>query len=176
MNFSQKDKKHFVLLGPPNSGKTTLFNWLTGFKHRVVNYPGSTVLLSVGDVLKKYKLPRSVTDTPGIYSLFPHSEDEKATQQFLFKNKETSVLILVLDASKLEIQLPLFFQLKEAGFPLVVALTMGDILPKPARIDISILKKLLKSPVVPIKGLMGEGVPELVGELEKLELQTSGIY
>jgi len=162
-------KKHIVLAGPPNAGKTTLFNWLTGFKHRAINYPGSTVLLSVGSILEKYNCPAELVDTPGIYSLFSQSEDGKTTNQALFENKNLSALIVVLDASKLEIQLPLLLQLKSAGFPFVVALTMWDVLPKHSALDISILRRLLNSPIVPVKGLIGDGVAELVKELENLE-------
>ena len=171
--MKEKNQQHIVLIGPPNSGKTTLFNWLTGFKHRVVNYPGSTVFLSLGQMLEKYKISADVTDSPGIYSLFPHSEDEQITNQSLFKNNPPSALILVLDASKLEIQLPLFFQLKEAGFSLIVALSMWDLLPRHSQIDISTLERLLKAPVVPLKGLIGEGVAELIKNLEKLLSQKS---
>lgn len=168
MNTSlQKNNKHIVLVGPPNSGKTTLFNWLTGFKHRVINYPGSTVLLSIGKLLEKYNLPINLMDTPGIYSLSPESQDEQVTKDTLFKNKDISGLILVLDASKLEVQLPLFFQLKETGFPLLIVLTMSDILPKDRRMNFSFLKKALGVPVIPIKGLTGEGVGDLITPLRK---------
>ena len=172
MNTSTQKDNDIVLIGPPNSGKTTLFNWLTGFKHRVVNYPGSTVLLSTGRLLKKYNLPAQLTDTPGIYSLLPQSQDEQVTVNSLFKNKNISALILVLDASKLEVQLPLFFQLKEAGFPLIVVLTMWDILPKDT-IDSTLLEKTLKVPVIPVKGLLGEGVSSIIKSLKSLRPQKT---
>lgn len=161
----QQSKKHIILIGPPNSGKTTLFNWLTGFQHRVINYPGSTVLVSVGRLLKKYGLFADVTDTPGIYSLSPQSEDELSAKKALFKNKTTPIVILVLDVNKLEVQLPLFFQLKSAGFPLLVALSMWDLLPGDS-INTVELEKHLKAPVIPMKGLMGGGVEELINRLK----------
>ena len=136
----------------------------------MINYPGSTVFLSKGDCLKKYGLSATVTDTPGIYSLSPQSEDEQITKDILFKNGQPDALVLILDTGKLEVQLPLFFQLKEAGFPLVVALTMWDI-SKPS-IDVQALEKLLKSPVIPIKGLIGEGLSDLVFQLKKLLAKT----
>ena len=150
----------FILVGPPNSGKTTLFNWLTGFKSQVVNYPGSTVQLATGALQKKYSLDAQITDTPGIYSLFPGSEDEKITARFLFS--QTSPVVLVLDSMKLEIQLPLFFQLKEAGFRVIVALTMSDLMEAP--LNGEVLSRLIKAPVVSVKGLTGEGVQELVSK------------
>ena len=157
-------KKSLVLAGPPNSGKTTLFNWLTGFRNRVVNYPGSTVRLSRGMLQKKYGLNVEVTDTPGLYSLFPQSSDEEVTGRFLFS--KSAPVVLVLDAMKLSAQLPLFFQLQSAGFQVIVVLTMLDLMKSPP--DIKILKNLLKSPVIPLKGLTGEGVVDLVSEMKKL--------
>ena len=155
-------RKRIILTGPPNSGKTSLFNWLTGFRHRVVNYPGSTVFLSVGRLLEKYGLLADVTDSPGIYSLFPQSEDEKITVQALFRDKKPDAVILVLDEGKLEIQLPLLFQLKEAGFPVLTALTMRDTVPHGALVDTDFLSQELKSPVTPVQGLTGKGMYELI--------------
>ena len=159
--------KNVVLIGQPNSGKTTLFNWLTGFKHRVINYPGSTVCISSGYLHKKYNLPIALVDTPGAYSLFPKSTDEEVTIDYLFSKKNIETVILILDGSKLEIQLPLFFQLKEAGFKIVVALTMWDLIFKDS-LDIDQLQKSLGVPVVPINGLVGSGVYELIEQLHPL--------
>ena len=162
-------KKKILLIGPPNSGKTTLFNWMTGFKHKVMNYPGSTVLTGTGELLKKYDLPAQVIDTPGAYSLFAQSEDEKISCRTLFEQKEDFVIILVLDSSKLEIQLPLFFQLKDAGFPLITALTMPDVLQKSSRLNKDILSQELKSPVVFIHNSTGRGLFQLIKEIKKLK-------
>lgn len=162
-------KSSLVLVGPPNSGKTTLFNWLTGFKSQVVNYPGSTVQLSTGSLQKKYSLNVQITDTPGIYSFFSGSSDERITKQFLFS--KSSPVVLVLDSMKLEIQLPLLFQLKEAGFQVITVLTMSDLMKTP--LDIKTLSQFIEGPVISMKGLTGEGVRELVSEIKTI-LQKSG--
>ena len=161
-------EQSITLVGFPNSGKTTLFNWLTGFKSRVVNYPGSTVRLSTGPLLKKYGLNAEVTDTPGIYSLFAGSADERATGEFLFSKAD--VTVLVLDAVKLEIQLPLLFQLREAGFRVITVLTMSDLLKAPP--DVKTLSRLIKVPVVAVQGLTGKGVYELVSAIQNLPEKT----
>ena len=163
-----QNKKHIFLIGPPNSGKTTLFNWLTGFKQKAINYPGSTVFLSVGELLEKYKLFADVTDSPGLYSLFSQLESEKASRQSLFKKEQ--IVVLVLDASKLEAQLPLFFQLKSAGFCPLIVLTMEDLLPKKSKINTRQLAQLLKSPVVSVQGLIGSGMDELTNHLRNFPM------
>ena len=159
------NKKKIFLIGPPNCGKTTLFNWITGFKNKTLNYPGSTARVSAGKLLEKYNLPLQVIDTPGVYSLFPKSEDEEVTVKSLFTAGDPFV-ILVLDASKLEVQLPLFFQLKESGCPLAIALTMGDLLPQ-KHFHLALLEKSLGASVTAIKGLTGEGVVELIEKIQK---------
>ena len=128
----------------------------------MVNYPGSTVHLSTGPLQKKYSLNIQITDTPGIYSLFARSADEEASHKFLFS--KASPVVLVLDAMKLEIQLPLLFQLKEAGFQILVALTMSDLMESPP--NIQTLSRLTGTPMVQVKGLTGEGVQELISKVK----------
>ena len=156
-------KKQIILIGPPNSGKTSVFNWLTGFKKSTFNYPGSTVLLSHGKLLPKYNLEAKVTDSPGIYSLTPGSEDEKASISLIEKRKKEAHVVLVLDASKLEVGLPLFFKLKEENYDLSLILTMPDLV----SLDISSLEKELGTVVSPINGLTGKGVFEFLENLQK---------
>lgn len=167
---NQASYKNILLTGPPNCGKTTLFNWLTGFKNKTVNYPGSTVLISKGGLLKKYGLPAvAVADSPGAYSLSPQSDDEKTAVKALDADKKSKLLVLVLDASKLEVQLPLFFKLKEKGCSVLIALTMIDILPDSCRPQTEILSQELEAPVVLINGETGEGVLDLVEEIKKFK-------
>ncbi|MCY4321958.1 MAG: ferrous iron transporter B, partial [Bdellovibrionaceae bacterium] len=167
--MNDSSQKKIFLIGPPNSGKTSLFNWLTGFKHKVINYPGSTVLAGKGNLLKKYDYTATIIDTPGIYSLSAQSEDERITRQTLLNEKENCLVILVLDSSKLEAQLPIFFQLKSEGFPLIVALSMSDISQKNFPLDIAVFSQKLKSPVVLLNSLTGEGVFQLIAKIKKLK-------
>ncbi len=172
---------YLILIGPPNSGKTTLFNWITGYKRQTVNYPGSTVDLSIGLVRKKQSnLSWKIVDTPGVYHLSlsdwnsnkrkidsntATSAEEQVVQQILWDASEQGELrgvILVLDATRLSRQLPLLFYLKAAGVPLVLALSMYDLQRKTASMQLSLLSQRLGVPVCPIEGLLGGGVRELL--------------
>ena len=159
---------HLILIGPPNSGKTTLFNWITGYKRQTVNYPGSTVELSFGLIRKKHiSCSWRIVDTPGLYSFLSPSPEREVTKNILtdsIKNKELRGVILVLDATRLERHLPLVFQLKEMGLPVLVALSMYDIQKKESELDLSLLSQKLGIPVCPIEGLLGGGVPELLSK------------
>ncbi|MDE0151376.1 MAG: ferrous iron transporter B [Bdellovibrionales bacterium] len=163
---SNTNKKHIILIGPPNSGKTTLFNWLTGYKARVVNYPGSTVDYLTGDPLDKYNLPYKIIDTPGVYSIFPKNPSEHITQKILTETPVHTVLVSI-DISRLHRQLPLVFQLKAMGLPVAVALTMTDLVDQ--KYDISKLSKTLGGiPVFSVQGKLGQGVTELAQGISKL--------
>ena len=157
---------HLVLVGPPNSGKTTLFNWLTGYNKQTVNYPGSTVEVAFGLI---HKHNWKVVDTPGIYNFFPDNPGEKVTRNILrdsSQKEELKGVIVVLDSTRLTRQLPLFFQLKAMNIPIVVALTMYDIQKKSVPFDLELLSKELGVAVCPIEGLLGGGVKELLKTAE----------
>ena len=180
------DSQHVLLIGPPNSGKTTLFNWLTGYKRKTVNFPGSTVEIALAPIKKtrssslnkdskkkdssftKDLSACQIVDTPGIYSFFSISEERKCILDLLkdsFQNNKLKAVVLVLDATRLKRQLHLFFQLQAVGVPIVLALTMCDIQKKQGQLSIEKLSKQLKIPVYPIEGLLGGGVEELKGAL-----------
>ncbi len=154
------------LIGAPNSGKSTLFNWLTGKKQRAVNYPGSTVEYSRGPLLEIYKCPAEVIDTPGIYSLFPKTNDEEVTANIL-KNNDYKKVILVADATQLQRHLYIYRQLHEAGYDIIIALMMTDLLKKSkSQINIPLLEQELGVKIIPIEGRLGAGVKELAAAID----------
>ena len=162
-----KDPFEIIIVGPPNSGKTTLFNNLTGHKKKTVNYPGSTILISKGIIQEKYRIEGILTDTPGVYSLFPKSGEEAITRELLFSKQNIAAVIVTIDTGKLEAHLPFLFQLKDAGFPLLLVLTMWDKAKEKASF-LKTLKQFLNVPIIPMKGLIGDGVPHLTEELKKI--------
>ncbi|HEX2787966.1 MAG TPA: ferrous iron transport protein B [Ignavibacteria bacterium] len=170
---TEVDKKIplITLLGHPNSGKTTLFNYLSGRKYKTVNYPGSTVEYSISSFLNKFEVNANILDSPGIISLIPCSPDEKLSVQYVYnhpKHGNTDIAIVTLDASQLSRHLLLVKQLKECNFKVIVALTMVDVLNKKG-IDISTkkLSELISCDVVKIDGRDGEGVNDLLKTLRE---------
>lgn len=163
-----------VLIGTPNSGKTTLFNWLTGRNQKVVNYPGSTVDYSKGMSLDVYGSSFSVFDSPGTYSLKPKSPEEEVTLRLLYDpEKSFQAVVAVVDSTQLERQLPLVQQLKEVGIPVVVALTMKDLHQLDKReVPAEKIEKELGVPVVAVDGLLGKGMDELVLRLNQVKSPT----
>lgn len=151
-----------ALVGSPNSGKTSLFNWLTGARFKTVNYAGATVESHKGLSLPVYGEAFEVMDTPGIYSLNPGSKDEEVTLKILSR-KDLDRVVLVLDASQLKRQLLLALQLQEMGIPFSVALTMNDLAEKSKQLlHLEGLSEVLGAPVAPVDGRLGGGMKELV--------------
>ena len=161
-----------ALVGSPNSGKTTLFNWLTGLRYNTVNYPGSTVDYSAGTSHSRYGESVHLMDTPGVYGLSPKSPDEEVTINALQENfswGSVKLVISVVDATHLSRQLLLTRQLLASGFQVIVAVTMMDLLSeKGLEIDIEALAKELNCTVVPIDGRLGGGVQILVDETRRV--------
>ena len=117
--------KNFVLAGNPNSGKTTLFNSLTGSTAHVGNWPGVTVDKKEG-LYKKEKELINIMDLPGIYSLSPYTPEEVISRNYIL-NENVDCIINIVDVTNLERNLYLTTQLMEVGVPIVIALNMMDV-------------------------------------------------
>lgn len=167
--FLPDREKVIALVGSPNCGKTTLFNWLTGSRFKTVNYPGSTVDYLVGGVHERYGKwtePLWVMDTPGTYSLEPKSPDEHVTIQAIYEHERfghATLVVSVADATMLSRQLFITRQLIAAGFHTVLAITMNDLLERRGlRINIDVLAEELGVPVMLVDGRLGGGMQALV--------------
>src|SRR5512140_205579 len=117
------------IVGPPNSGKTTLFNFLSGEKSKSVNYPGSTIECKESLFLKKFKLNAVLIDSPGIVSIVPNSPEEEIAVDYLLRHPKygfPDVVIVTVDSSQLSRHLLLAKQLIDSGATVIIALTMLD--------------------------------------------------
>ena len=150
----------FALAGNQNSGKTTLFNQLTGSTQRVGNFPGVTVDRKDGSI--RGHSDTLITDLPGIYSMSPYSGEEIVARNFIINDKPKAIINIV-DATNIERNLYLTVQLMEMQIPMVVALNMMDeVSGNGGTIDINRMESLLGVPVIPISALKNQGVDELV--------------
>ena len=159
--ISTDRKLTFALVGNQNSGKTTLFNRLTGSNQHVGNFPGVTVDRKDG-AIKGY--PNTlITDLPGIYSMSPYSSEEIVSRNFVLDEKPDAI-INIIDVTNIERNLYLTMQLLELDIPVVVALNMMDELTaNGGNVDINKMEELLGTPIVPISAAKNEGIEELVG-------------
>lgn len=149
-----------ALAGNQNSGKTTLFNNLTGSNQHVGNFPGVTIEKKEGHLKKHSDV--SLVDLPGIYSLSPYTMEEVVTRDFLLKEGPDLILNIV-DATNIERNLYLSLQLMELSIPMVIALNMMDeVTASGNSINVKKLSCHLGIPVVPISASKGEGIPELI--------------
>ena len=150
-----------ALAGNPNSGKTTLFNQLTGSRQHVGNYPGVTVEKKEGSCRFEGEEIR-VVDLPGTYSLTAYSIEERVARQFIVEEKP-DVVVDVVDASNLERNLYLAVQLMELGVPVVLALNMSDVAKaRGLEFDLKLLSSLLGATIVPTIGHRNIGTRELL--------------
>lgn len=160
------DKITIALAGNPNSGKTSVFNALTGARQHVGNYPGVTVEKKTGTVEHGGRRI-DVVDLPGTYSLTAYSLEEVVARNYIIDEKP-DVVVAVVDASNLDRNLYLAVQLMELGVPVIVALNMMDVAESRGTvIDVAKLSKLLGVPVVPTVARKSKGMPELLDTVDK---------
>lgn len=151
-----------ALAGNPNSGKTTLFNALTGSHQYVGNWPGVTVEKKEGSLKTKHQEKINIIDLPGIYSLSPYSAEEIVTRDYLL-NQRPDVIVNIVDATNIERNLYLTSLLIETRIPVIVALNMMDILDKNKQsIDTEALSEQLHCPVIAISALKEKNITALI--------------
>ena len=147
-----------ALAGNPNSGKTSLFNVLTGSNQFVGNWPGVTVEKKEGKLKKHDNV--TVVDLPGIYSLSPYTEEEVVARNFIV-NEHPDVILNIVDGTNLERNLYLTTQLVELGVPVVVAINLMDVIKKNGdHLNTAELSRRFGCPVVEISALKGTGCLE----------------
>ena len=160
--MAQRNILKIALLGNPNSGKSSLFNHLTGLNQKIGNFPGVTVDKKTGLAKINQQLVAEIIDLPGTYSLYPKSLDEQIVFDFLNSPNDAhypDFLVVVVDVSNLKRNLLLFTQIRDLGFPVILALNMLDLAKRTGiDIDVEALKKELGVPVVTINARNGEGV------------------
>ena len=153
-----------ALAGNPNSGKTTVFNALTGLRHHVANYPGVTVEKKEG-TLHHQGIEMNIVDLPGTYSLTAYSTEELVARHFIFEDRP-DVVVDILDASNLERNLYLATQLMEMQVPLVLVFNMSDVAKsRGLEFDLAQLEVLLGVRIVPMVGSKRKGVDELLAAI-----------
>lgn len=163
-----------ALVGNQNSGKTTLFNCLTGMNAKIGNWPGVTIEKKSGKIKGT---EHEITDLPGIYSLSPYSTEEEVSRQYIFE-ENPEVIINIVDSTSLERSLYLTTQLMELNTKVIVALNMADILEKKGiSIDVKKIEKLLGTKVYKISALKETGIDELIAEISKQDdLQRKEVF
>jgi len=160
-----KEQLTVALIGNPNSGKTSLFNALTGLNFKVSNFPGTTVEKKVGICKLANDIVAQVVDLPGTYSLYPKSADELVTYDMLRNKSEINfpdLVLFIADASNLKRNLLLLSQVADLGVPVILALNMVDLAEKRGVFyDIEVLSEALKIPVLSINARKRNGIDEI---------------
>jgi ferrous iron transport protein B len=171
-----------ALVGNPNTGKSTLFNALTGLNQKIGNFPGVTVEKKIGYCQLPDGRKAEIVDLPGTYSLYPKSKDESIVFSVLAE-KETGLtpdlVVVILDATNLKRNLLLYTQVADLKIPVIIALNMIDLSKKSGiTIDIDLLAKKLGVPIVPVSARKLEGIAELktaISFANKFALQQESI-
>ena len=176
----EKKEITVALVGNPNSGKTSLFNALTGLNHKVSNFPGTTVEKKTGSFKLSPDKNAHIIDLPGTYSLYPKSADELVTYEILRNKAETNypdLVVFIADASNLKRNLLLFTQVADLKVPIVLALNMLDVAERRGiKYDIDKLQEKLKVPVISLNARKKEGIDKLKELLLNDDLRVTAEY
>ena len=174
--FSSQEKENYfriAMAGNPNSGKSTLFNLLTGLRQKTGNFPGVTVDLHVGYTRLSNGKKVEIIDLPGTYSLFPKAADEQVTAEVLCNpahSNHPQLTVLVADSSNLKRSLYLCSQLIDTGMPVILVLNMIDVaVKKSIAINQEKLSQLLGIPVIAVNSLEGSGIAALKQLIESYQ-------
>ena len=178
LTFDEVRQARVALVGPPNSGKTTLFNTLTGGRQKTANYPGVTVERKSGRLRTPVGRSIELLDLPGSYSLRARSPDEAITRDVVLGRQEREVLpdamVCVTDATNLGQHLRLFLELRQLGRPLILVLNMMDLAQKRGyQISIEALSRSLGIPVVTTVAMHKNGVQDLLEQIDALLNQAA---
>ncbi len=175
----RKEKLHIALVGNPNSGKSSIFNCLTGLNQKVSNFPGVTVDKKTGSSTVSETLNAEVIDLPGTYSLYPRREDEWVSYKVLLKQDKSlkaDVVVVVADASNLKRNLLLCTQIIDLKIPVIIALTMMDLAKKKGiKIDIPALERELGVLIVSVNPRKNKGILQLKKAIDQTAQQTYSV-
>src|SRR5688572_16025895 len=177
-------KLKIALVGNPNSGKSSLFNYLTGLNQKVGNFPGVTVEKKSGLCLLPENTSAEIIDLPGTYSIYPRSLDEKIVAEILLDHRSQTTpdkVVVIVDATNVKRGFLLLTQIIDIGLPTILALNMMDLAAKAGiSYDLNGLSKELGIPVVPINARNGVGLEELkkvISEPQELPARSiNGIW
>ncbi|MDD4194139.1 MAG: ferrous iron transport protein B [Acholeplasmataceae bacterium] len=159
-----------ALVGNQNSGKTTLFNLLTGNNQKIGNWPGVTIEKKIGIIRGT---DHELIDLPGVYSLSPYSPEEQIARQFLF-SEDIDLILNVIDATSIERSLYLSTQLLELKIPMLIALNMSDLLEnRGIKIDIDLLMDRLDTTILPISATKKTNVFNLIQTIKKQDYRKN---
>ncbi len=164
--YAATGRRLVALIGPPNSGKSTLFNALTGLRQQVGNYPGVTVERHIGRAILDHNRTVDLLDLPGVYSLHPRSDDERVTHDVLAGQRSDlprpDAVLLIVDSTNLERNLAMVAPILTLGLPAMIVLNMADELRhRGGAVDVGLLSRETGLPVALVSAVQGEGVDEV---------------